>query len=103
MRIAAAVLVLVIGFGPVGSGAEPPAAIGGAPDGAPHRVIVTSDIGGTDPDDFQSMAHVLLYADVLEIEGLISSPFDQGGKDHILRVIDAYERDYPNLRTHSAK
>lgn len=64
-------------------------------------MVVTSDIGGTDPDDFQSMAHLLLYADVLEIEGLISSPFDQGSKQHILRVIDAYERDYPNLRTYS--
>lgn len=74
---------------------------GGALAGHRHRVIVSTDIGGTDPDDFQSMAHVLLYADVLEIEGLISSPFDRGGREHILTVIDAYERDYPNLRTWS--
>ena len=40
-----------------------------------HRAIVTSDIGGTDPDDYQSMAHVLLYADVPDIESLVSSPF----------------------------
>lgn len=65
------------------------------------RVIVTSDIGGTDPDDYQSMAHVLLYADTLEIEGLISSPFERKGKEKILEVIDAYEKDYPNLRTYS--
>lgn len=63
------------------------------------RVIVSSDIGGTDPDDFQSMVHVLLCADELELEGLISSPFDKGKKEHILEVIAAYERDYPNLRT----
>lgn len=79
-----------------------PVGTGGALEGHRHRVIVTSDIGGTDPDDFQSMAHVLLYADVLEIEGLVSSAFDLGGVEHILTVIDAYERDYPNLRTHAA-
>ncbi|MBD5782496.1 DUF1593 domain-containing protein [Pelagicoccus sp. NFK12] len=67
-----------------------------------HRVIVTSDIGGTDPDDYQSMAHVLLYADTLDIEGLVSSPFEREGKTKILEVIDAYEKDYPNLSTWSA-
>ncbi len=66
------------------------------------RVVVTSDIGGTDPDDYQSMAHLLLYADTLEIEGLVSSPFEREGKDKILEVIDAYARDFPNLRTWSA-
>ena len=101
MRLAPAVLVLVIGFAPLARAANPTAATGGALDGARHRVIVTSDIGGTDPDDFQSMTHLLLYADVLDVEGLISSPFDRGGKEHILRVIEAYERDYPNLHTYS--
>ena len=66
-----------------------------------YRVIVTTDIGGTDPDDFQSMVHLLLYADVLDIEALISSPFESGRKEHILKVIDLYEKDYPNLRTYS--
>tara|TARA_R110002072_G_scaffold303133_1_gene495143 strand:+ start:11491 stop:12780 length:1290 start_codon:yes stop_codon:yes gene_type:complete len=66
-----------------------------------HRVIVSTDIGGTDPDDFQSMVHLLLYADVLEIEGLIASPFGDGRKSDILRVIDCYEADYRNLRMHS--
>jgi len=65
------------------------------------RVIVSSDIGGTDPDDFQSMVHLLLYADVLDIEGLISSPFEDGRKEDILDVIDHYEVDYPNLKTWS--
>lgn len=67
-----------------------------------YRVIVSSDIGGTDPDDFQSMVHLLLYADVLDIEGLISSPFGKGGKNHILQIIDLYEKDYENLSTYSA-
>ena len=67
-----------------------------------YRVVVSSDIGGTDPDDFQSMVHLLLYADTLEIEGLISSPFGPGRKDDILTVIDRYEQDYDRLRAHSA-
>lgn len=68
-----------------------------------YRVIVSSDIGGTDPDDFQSMVHLLLYADVLDIEGIISSPFGQGGKKNILEVIKHYEKDFRNLSTYSNK
>ncbi len=65
------------------------------------RVLVSTDIGGTDPDDFQSMVHLLLYADVLDLEGLVSSPFGPGRKEHILEVIAAYERDFSRLRQHS--
>lgn len=42
------------------------------------RVIISSDIGGTDPDDFQSMIHLMMYSDMFKIEGLISSPFGKG-------------------------
>lgn len=73
------------------------------PELSKHRVIVSTDIGGTDPDDFQSMVHLFLYADTLEIEGLISSPFGPGRKEHILQVIDQYENDYPNLKAYSGK
>lgn len=72
---------------------------GGALAGERPRVIVSTDIGGTDPDDFQSMVHLLLYADVLDLEGLISSPYGPGRKEHILEVIDRYEQDYPALRS----
>ena len=68
-----------------------------------YRLIVSTDIGGTDPDDFQSMIHLLLYADVLDIEGLISSPYGPGREKHILQVIDQYEIDYPNLKNYSDK
>jgi len=68
-----------------------------------YRVIVSTDIGGTDPDDFQSMVHLFLYADTLEIEGLISSPFGPGRKEYIFQVIDQYEKDYPSLKTYSEK
>ena len=68
-----------------------------------HRVVVSTDIGGTDPDDFQSMVHLLVYADSFDIEGLISSPYGPGRKSDILTVIDHYERDYKNLRKYSDK
>jgi hypothetical protein len=76
-----------------------------APDRAepPPRVIVSTDIGGTDPDDFQSMVHFLVYADMFDVEGLISSPYGPGRKQHILHVIDKYEADYANLRTYSTR
>ncbi len=66
------------------------------------RVLVSTDIGGTDPDDFQSMVHLLVYADRFELEGLVSSPFGPGRKEHILDVLRQYERDYPNLKTYSS-
>ena len=65
------------------------------------RVIVSTDIGGGDPDDFQSMVHYLLYADVCETEGLISSPPQAGRMADILECLTAYEKDYANLTTWS--
>ena len=74
---------------------------GGALAGKRLRVLVSTDIGGTDPDDFQSMVHLLVYADLLDIEGLVSSPYGPGRKEHILEVIDCYEKDYADLKTYS--
>jgi hypothetical protein len=65
------------------------------------RVIVSSDIGGTDPDDIQSMVHFLLYADMFDVEGIVSSPWGAGRREHILQVIDRYAQDYPALKAHS--
>jgi hypothetical protein len=84
--------------GTPGPAAAPP---GGALDGHRHRVVVSTDIGGTDPDDFQSMVHLLVYADVLDLEGLISSPPGPGRKADILKVIACYAQDFASLRTHS--
>lgn len=67
------------------------------------RVIVSTDIGGSDPDDFQSMVHYLVYADRFDTEGLISSPPHAGRAVHILEALEAYEHDDPNLRTWSAE
>ncbi|MEY2881275.1 MAG: hypothetical protein RLZZ15_3655 [Verrucomicrobiota bacterium] len=68
-----------------------------------HRVLVSSDIGGTDPDDFQSMVHLLVSADALDLEGLVSSPYGPGRKEHILQIIDLYAHDFENLKTHSPR
>lgn len=38
------------------------------------RILISTDIGGTDPDDNQSMAHFLMYNDLFATEGLVSSP-----------------------------
>ena len=66
------------------------------------RILISSDIGGTDPDDNQSMMHYLLYANEFDCEGLISSPsFGEGDKSEILRMIDLYEADLPKLKQHA--
>ncbi len=69
------------------------------------RVIVSTDIGGTDFDDFQSLVHLLVYADVIDLEGMIASPWGTGRnrKQHLLDLVDLYARDYANLRTHSPR
>lgn len=67
------------------------------------RVIVSTDIGGSDPDDFQSMVHYLLYADQFDTEGLIASPPSGGRREHLLEAISEYEKDYSNLLSHSTK
>lgn len=63
-----------------------------------HRILISTDIGGTDPDDNQSMTHLLMYANEFDIEGLVSSPsYGTGSKEEILRMIDMYRHDLPLL------
>jgi len=65
------------------------------------RIIISTDIGGTDPDDNQSMAHLLMYSNLFQIEGLVSSPsYGAGSTAEILRMIDLYEKDLPQLQKH---
>ena len=87
--------LLVLGFLPSPTTPQP-----SAPPARP-RVIVSTDIGGTDPDDFQSMVHFLVYADLFDVEGIVSSPYGPGRKEHVLQVIDRYESDYAKLVRHS--
>lgn len=67
------------------------------------RILISTDIGGTDPDDNQSMIHLLMYADIFQIEGLIASPYGDGRKENILDMIDLYEKDLPKLKKYSSE
>jgi hypothetical protein len=68
---------------------------------AKPRVLISTDIGGSDPDDNQSLTHLLMYSDQFQIEGLISSPsYGQGSKQEILRMLALYEQDLPKLAQH---
>lgn len=69
------------------------------------RVIVMTDLGGYDPDDTQSLIHLLVTSDRIDIEGIISTQAwldDPERTDSIKRVIDKYAEIYPNLAHHSA-
>lgn len=74
--------------------------------GENRRVIVTTDIGGTDPDDEESMVHLLMMANDLDIEGIVcqmafcKSPI---GIENARRIIDAYALAEKNLRMHDAR
>ena len=93
-------LLLLVSHESRGASVSPP---GGALAGERLRVIVCTDIGGSDPDDFQSMVHYLVYADCFDTEGLISSPPGAGRKQHILEVLDAYATDHPKLKRQSVR
>ena len=68
---------------------------------AKPRVLISTDIGGTDPDDNQSLAHLLMYSEKFDLEGLVSSPsFGDGSTSEIYRMIDVYEKDLPKLKKH---
>ena len=67
-------------------------------------MIVTTDLGGADPDDVQSLIHLLVCSDVVDIEGIISSPSWIDCPDwtvNINKVIDDYAVVLPRLRKHS--
>lgn len=63
------------------------------PDYEKKRIIISSDIGGGDPDDSQSMIHFLSYANMFDLEGIVISR-PKGKRSKMLEVIKAYKRDY---------
>ena len=73
------------------------------------RLVVCTDIAPADvePDDMESMVHLMVYADMLEIEALITSvgwncdPYPKEWAQYLHRVIDAYGQDVKNLRKRS--
>lgn len=62
------------------------------------RVFVTTDInnGSGDPDDRQSLCHLLWYADVLDIRGIVPDRFSETALEACHMVFDLYEKDYAN-------
>ncbi len=69
---------------------------------AKPRILISTDIGGTDPDDNQSMIHFLMYSNMFHTEGLISSPsYGKGSKQDILEMINLYAHDLPKLQQHT--
>ena len=63
-----------------------------------QRLIVTTDLGGTDPDDTQSMIHLLVCSNAIDIEGLVSSQVwsDMPDKvDRIREVVGQFEKVLP--------
>ncbi len=98
----AALIIAVINLSTMAHGQGSALLDHGALVGERYRVIVSTDIGGSDNDDFQSMVHLLMYADVFDFEGFISSPPEAGRVKHIHETIDAYAKDYPQLLRHAA-
>lgn len=70
-----------------------------------QRLIVTTDLGGTDPDDTQSLIHLLLCSNTVDIEGLVSSQvwIDTPDKaDKIREVVKQFGPVLPRLKKHAA-
>ncbi len=60
------------------------------------RLIVTTDINinAGDPDDRQSMTHLFLYADEIDIRGIVIDRPDARGLEATLQVLECYRTDY---------
>ena len=96
-------LFIAAGLAIAAVGLAPPEPAGGALAGDRPRVLISTDLGGDDEDDMQSLVHLLLYADVVDIEGLVSSPPGAGRASDILRILDTYARDHAALVRHDRR
>lgn len=75
------------------------------------RLVVCTDIAPSDvePDDMESMVRLMAYADLFEIEALITSvgwncdPYPAEWTDYLFRVVEAYRKDVPNLMRRSGQ
>ncbi len=69
------------------------------------RLVVLTDISSWEPDDHESLIRLLVHADLYEIEGIVITTGwsmdnvnkNKQFKDIATGVIDAYEKDLPNL------
>ena len=75
------------------------------------RLVVCTDIAPADvePDDNESMVRLMAYADLFEIEALITSvgwncdPYPVEWAQYLQRVIEAYRKDVPKLMKRSGQ
>src|SRR4051812_32354791 len=101
--LAASLLGIVLLVGLTGPDPEAPART---------RLIVLTDVssltaGIAEPDDGQSLIRLMLYANDLDIEGVVASsnlgPGQRVRPDLIRQVVDAYEKARPNLLLHDPR
>ncbi len=75
------------------------------------RLVVCTDIAPADvePDDMESMVRLMAYADMFEIEAIITSvgwncdPYPAEWAQYLHRVIEAYGKDVPKLMRRSGQ
>lgn len=88
------ILIMVMGITVYGDNCDNP------------RIIVTTDIGGADPDDMQSMLHLLLCSDRVNLLGIINASswvnIPEMSKSKLDEALDAYSQVYPSLKVHSS-
>ncbi len=89
-----------------------PAVASDSPSGVRHRLIVLADMGN-EPDEEQQMVHLLMCHNEFDLEGLIAvsgihlRPSNRDPYRRVLhpelfhRLIDGYEKVYPNLHLHA--
>jgi hypothetical protein len=100
----AAILALVSAIHlPLALASETAPAPDSARAGKPHRMIVLTDIGA-EVDDTESMVRLLLYSDVIDIQGLIATTSTwkktSVSPELIQAVIGAYSKVHANLLKH---
>lgn len=102
MKTLTALLLLGLGLSGAMAGADPR-----QPDGAAERqrILVLTDIGN-EPDDQMSLVRLLVYANALDIEGLVATTStwqkERTRADTIAELVDAYAEVRPNLLLHAA-
>jgi hypothetical protein len=80
-----------------------PVAAASANDAPRARLLVLTDIEA-DPDDTQSLVRLVLYANEIDIEGLVATTSihqsTRVAPESIQRILDAYAKVQPNLALH---
>jgi hypothetical protein len=101
-------IAAIVGLGlaarlPIAAASAPAPAAG--PADRPHRLLVLSDIEN-EPDDTQSFVRLLLYSDVIDIEGLVATTSvhrrTSPAPESIRALIRAYSEVHGNLVKHDA-